>query len=82
MEVPDFISYLESSDNCGIESIEQYPNYLDTVYGNFTTTFLVTDSAGNSNSCTFDITLYDSLFNWSNHWLINSSLNQLIELII
>ena len=60
LEVPDFISYLESSDNCGIESIEQYPNYLDTVYGNFTTTFLVTDSAGNSNSCSFDITLYDS----------------------
>ena len=59
-EVPDFIPYLQSSDNCGILTVEQFPNYLDTVYGDFTTSFLITDSSGNSSSCSFNISLYDS----------------------
>ena len=33
---------------------------LDTIYSNFTTTFLVTDSSGNSQSCSFNISLFDS----------------------
>ena len=50
VEVPDFSNLLVFNDNCGIESIIQSPNVLDTIYSNFTTTFLVTDSSGNSQS--------------------------------
>ena len=60
VEVPDYSSFLVSSDNCGIESIVQSPSYLDTSYSDFTTTFLVTDSAGNSETCSFNISLFDN----------------------
>ena len=58
--VPDFIPFLGASDNCGIEFINQTPSQLDTVYSDFTTTFLVIDSSGNSQSCNFITNLYDS----------------------
>lgn len=60
VEVPDFSNLLFSSDNCGIETITQTPDYLDTIYSDFTTTFLVTDSAGNSETCSFNVSLFDS----------------------
>ena len=60
VEVPDFSNFLFTSDNCGIESIIQSPSYLDTIYSDFTTTFLVTDSAGNSETCSFNISLYEN----------------------
>ena len=60
VEVPDFSNLLFSSDNCGIETIIQSPDYLDTIYSDFTTTFLVTDSAGNFETCSFNVSLFDS----------------------
>ena len=55
-----FFKPVISSDNCGIETIIQTPGYLDTIYSDFTTTFIVTDSAGNSETCSFSISLFDS----------------------
>jgi len=60
VEVPDFSNLLLLSDNCEIESILQTPNYFDTVYSDFTTVFLVTDSSGNSETCSFNISLFDN----------------------
>ena len=60
VEVPDFSNLLFSSDNCGIETIFQSPDYLDTIYSNFTTTFLVTDSSGNAETCSFNVNLFDN----------------------
>tara|TARA_B100001093_G_scaffold510550_1_gene576651 strand:+ start:28 stop:1053 length:1026 start_codon:yes stop_codon:yes gene_type:complete len=60
VEVPDFSNFLTYADNCGIESILQTPSYLDTSYNDFSTTFLVTDSSGNSETCTFNISLYEN----------------------
>lgn len=61
VELPDYTSLLQSSDNCGIQSITQNPAagtvYDDTQLGDHLVSFVVTDLNGNINTCAFLINI-------------------------
>ncbi|TVR81721.1 MAG: HYR domain-containing protein [Saprospirales bacterium] len=58
--VPDYVSGLMVTDNCGIESIEQFPESgIFVGVGNSTVIIVATDVNGNSASCTIDLSVED-----------------------
>ena len=57
--VPDYSNLLIYSDNCGIEIIDQIPAEGSIVNYDFETFFTITDSSGNSKSCSYNISLFD-----------------------
>ena len=57
--VPDYSNLLIYSDNCGIEILDQIPAEGNVVNYDFNTFFTITDSSGNSNACSYNVSLYD-----------------------
>jgi len=57
--VPDYANLLIFADNCGIEIIDQIPAVGTIVDYDFNTFFTITDSSGNSNACSYNVSLYD-----------------------
>jgi len=57
--VPDYSDLVFTNDNCGIETITQFPSENTVLTDSFATTFNVTDSSGNSSTCSFSVKIID-----------------------
>ena len=60
--IPDYTALVTYSDNCDASlTVTQTPPLGNIVNSDTSITFLVTDDAGNSTSCSFDLVLMDSI---------------------
>jgi gliding motility-associated-like protein len=60
--VPDYTGLATVTDNCDASpTVTQSPGIGSTQTGTFTVTLTATDASGNNSSCTFDVTLSDTI---------------------
>jgi len=59
VEIIDYESWINVSDNCGIQSITQSPTIGQIFTDNYSVSFFAVDSTGNVSTCSFNVNLFD-----------------------